>query len=439
MMKPFSLVIGATAFFIAGCAAYFSVRGIALTFGAVSTFTIPIMLMASSLEIGKLVAASFLYRDRKSSNTKLRIYLSLAVLLLIGITSAGIYGYLSQAFEQTLSQVDGYESEISSLQRQQGEFDRLIQAYQASGQRGSVLREEKQGVESARLEKYIEERRKDIISAEQSKARLADETDEMILGERQKREEEKKRLQEVILLRRADVAKLEEDRKQAKAESDQRIEREVGKEEKINQRISELDAAVKVYRDQGPGGFLKEDGFKKAAELLKTQGEEREALRRSLTEINAAVQKARDDFNQRYSSLDSRIESIQAEIADANQKITDLTTGGAEQADNIRTALENLQQARSSVDDRIQALESEIAEASKKITAMSEISSAFGPDSSEELEDKKSVLQTKKEDAERRILELEERFVLRTLAHLSSWLGRLTQKLPSLKPLRTQS
>ena len=303
MMKPFSLVIGATAFFIAGCAAYFSVRGIALTFGAVSTFTIPIMLMASSLEIGKLVAASFLYRDRKSSNTKLRIYLSLAVLLLIGITSAGIYGYLSQAFEQTLSQVDGYESEISSLQRQQGEFDRLIQAYQASGQRGSVLREEKQGVESARLENYIEERRKDIISAEQSKARLADETDEMILGERQKREEEKKRLQEVILLRRADVAKLEEDRKQAKAESDQRIEREVGKEEKINQRISELDAAVKVYRDQGPGGFLKEDGFKKAAELLKTQGEEREALRRSLTEINAAVQKARDDFNQRYLSL----------------------------------------------------------------------------------------------------------------------------------------
>ena len=108
------------------------------------------MLMASSLEIGKLVAASFLYRDRKSSNTRLRIYLSLAVLLLIGITSAGIYGYLSQAFEQTLSQVDGYESEISSLQRQQGEFDRLIQAYQASGQGGFVLREEKQGVESAR-------------------------------------------------------------------------------------------------------------------------------------------------------------------------------------------------------------------------------------------------------------------------------------------------
>ena len=58
-MKPFSLVIGATAFFIAGCAAYFSVRGIALTFGAVSTFTIPIML-ALSLEIGKSKSLEYL-------------------------------------------------------------------------------------------------------------------------------------------------------------------------------------------------------------------------------------------------------------------------------------------------------------------------------------------------------------------------------------------
>ena len=97
------MVIGASAFFIAGCAAYFSVRGIALTFGAVSAFTIPIMLMASSLEIGKLVAASFLYRHWHTCNSQLWFYLSFAVVLLIGITSAGIYGYLSQAFEVTLS------------------------------------------------------------------------------------------------------------------------------------------------------------------------------------------------------------------------------------------------------------------------------------------------------------------------------------------------
>ena len=406
-MKPFTLVIGATALFIAGCAAYFSVRGIALTFGAVSSFTIPIIIMASSLEIGKLVAASFLYRHWKTCNQTLRTYLLIAVVLLIGITSAGIYGYLSQAFEETLSQVEGYEKEIVSLQRQQGEFDRLIQAYQTSGQRGSLLREEKQGEERIRLEKYIGERRKDIVSAEQSKARLADETDQIIVGERQKREEEKKRLEEVIKIRRSDISKLEDNRKEVKSEIDQRITKELAKEEKINQRLEELDAAVKVYRDQGPGGFLKENGFKKASELLKTQAEEREGLRGSLTEINGAVEKARDDLNIRYGALDVRIESIQLEVSDANQKITELTTGSAEQADNVKTALENLQKARSSVDDRIKSLESEIAEASKKITIMSETTSAFGPDSSAELEEKKSGLQNKKEEAEKRILELE--------------------------------
>ena len=406
-MKPFTLVIGASALFIAGCAAYFSVRGIALTFGAVSSFTIPIIIMASSLEFGKLVAASFLYRHWKTCNQTLRTYLLIAVALLIGITSAGIYGYLSQAFEETLSQVEGYEKEIVSLQRQQGEFDRLVQAYQVSGQRGSLLREEKQGEERIRLEKYIEERRKDIASAEQSKARLADETDQIIVGERQKREEEKKRLEEVIKIRRADISKLEDNRKEVKSEINQRIEKELAKEEKSSQRLEELDAAVKVYRDQGPGGFLKENGFKKASELLKTQAEEREGLRGSLSEINVAVEKARDDLNIRYESLDVRIESIQSEISDANQKITGLTTGSAEQADNVKTALENLQKARSSVDDRIKSLESEIAEASKKITMMSETTSAFGPDSSAELEEKKSELQGKKEEAERRILEIE--------------------------------
>ena len=406
-MSPFTLVIGASALFIAGCAAYFSVRGIALTFGAVSSFTIPIIIMASSLEIGKLVAASFLYRNWKTCNPTLRTYLLAAVLLLVGITSAGIYGYLSQAFEQTLSQVEGYEKEILSLQRQQGEYDRLVLAYQNSGQKGSLLREEKQSEERSRLEKYIEERRKDIFSAEESKGRLAEETDQMIVGERMRREDEKKRLEEVIEVRRMDISKLEDEKKENKKEVDERILKELNKEEEIIQRIAELDAAVKVYQDMGPGGFLKENGFKKAAELLKTQASEREGLRASLSEINAVAQKARDDLEKRYSALDDRIADIQAEIADANQKITELTTGGAEQAGNVRTVLENLQQARASVDERIKSLESEIAEASRKITAMSEMSSVFGPDSSQELEEKKSGLQIKKEEAEQKILELE--------------------------------
>ena len=353
MMNLFTLMIGASALFIAGCAAYFSVRGIALTFGAVSSFTIPIIIMASSLEFGKLIAASFLYRNWRTCHPTLRTYLSLAVVLLVGITSAGIYGYLSQAFEQTLSQVEGYEKEIASLQRQQGDYDRRIAAYQISGKKGSTLREEKQAEERIRLESYIEERRKDIELAESSKSRLADETDQMILGERQRREDEKKRLEEVIEERRKDIAKIETNKSEYKAEIDERLDREREREKEISERIAQLDAAVKVYQDQGAGGFLKEDGLKKAAELLKTQGPEREALRKRMDGIQSAKDKAREDLQSRYQSLDQRIVLIQEEISDANIRITSLTTGGAEQADNVKTALQNLQEARASVDGRI--------------------------------------------------------------------------------------
>ena len=407
MMNLFTLMIGASALFIAGCAAYFSVRGIALTFGAVSSFTIPIIIMASSLEFGKLIAASFLYRNWRTCHPTLRTYLSLAVVLLVGITSAGIYGYLSQAFEQTLSQVEGYEKEIASLQRQQGDYDRRIAAYQISGKKGSTLREEKQAEERIRLESYIEERRKDIELAESSKSRLADETDQMILGERQRREDEKKRLEEVIEERRKDIAKIETDKSEYKAEIDERLDREREREKEISERIAQLDAAVKVYQDQGAGGFLKEDGLKKAAELLKTQGPEREALRKRMDGIQSAKDKAREDLQSRYESLDQRIVLIQEEISNANIRITSLTTGGAEQADNVKTALQNLQEARASVDGRIAALESEIAEASRKITVLSETSSAYGTDSSSEIEQMKGALQTKKEEAESRILDLE--------------------------------
>ncbi|SVE38561.1 uncharacterized protein METZ01_LOCUS491415, partial [marine metagenome] len=114
-MNIFALLVGVAALFIAGCAAFFSVRGIALMFGAETEFMIPVVVMASSLEFGKLVAASFLYRHWGTCPKALRGYLCLAVVVLVCITSVGIYGYLSQAFENTVAMVEGLEEEIASL------------------------------------------------------------------------------------------------------------------------------------------------------------------------------------------------------------------------------------------------------------------------------------------------------------------------------------
>jgi predicted nucleic acid-binding Zn-ribbon protein len=440
-MRIFTLLIGGAALFIAGCAAYFSVRGIALTFGAVSAFTIPIIIMASSLEFGKLIAASFLYRHWKTCNKTLRTYLSLAVVLLVCITSAGIYGYLSQAFEQTLSQVEGYEKEIVSLQRQQTEYDRLIAAYRTSGQKGSAMREEKHADERRRLELDITKLYAEIQAAEATKTSMAKEANQMIAGDGERRKAEQKRLETVIETRRKDIVALENQKKEYKGEVDARIQQELAKEAKVNERLTQLaaeelakeakvnerlaqlDDAVKAYRDKGRT-FL-EDWIKKANELLKDQAGEREALRASLVGINEAAQKereslrsalagiaaetqkARDDLDKRYKAIDERIADVQKQISEASLKITALTTGGAEQTDNVGKAMETLQKGRAAQNEDIQRLRAEIAAATRKITELSERESVYGPDSSAELEAKKGELLAKKEDAEREILALQ--------------------------------
>jgi len=94
----FNLLLGLSALFIAGCAAFFSIWGIGLLFSGAS---IAAMVMASSLELGKLVATSFLYRFWKQSRLMLKSYLCGSVFILMLITSLGIFGYLTSAYQQS--------------------------------------------------------------------------------------------------------------------------------------------------------------------------------------------------------------------------------------------------------------------------------------------------------------------------------------------------
>ena len=116
-------MLAMSAFFIAACAAFFSVRGISLLFAG---SMIPVAVMASSLEIGKLMAASFLYRQWKQCRLLMKIYLSVAVVFLIGITSLGVYGYLSDAFDKTMSKVKLYETNITQVEKQIETYNKEI-------------------------------------------------------------------------------------------------------------------------------------------------------------------------------------------------------------------------------------------------------------------------------------------------------------------------
>ena len=109
----FTLLVGFCAFAVAGCAAFFSVRGIALLFAEAA---VGVLIMASALEVSKLVTASFLYRYWLKITAIMKFYLVTAVILLVGITSLGIFGYLSDAFETTKNKVSNYEAQIAKLE-----------------------------------------------------------------------------------------------------------------------------------------------------------------------------------------------------------------------------------------------------------------------------------------------------------------------------------
>jgi hypothetical protein len=83
-----------TAFVLSGIAAYYSVIGLIAIFSAAM---IPVAIMASSLELAKLVVASWLYRFWKQIPILMRAYFTAALIILMIITSMGIFGFLSKA------------------------------------------------------------------------------------------------------------------------------------------------------------------------------------------------------------------------------------------------------------------------------------------------------------------------------------------------------
>ena len=94
--KSFPKLVGLSALLIAGSAAFFSVFGLSKLFAGA---TFAVIIMASSLEFGKLVAASFLYRYWDKINLLQKFYMTFATIVLIIITSAGIFGFLSNAYQ----------------------------------------------------------------------------------------------------------------------------------------------------------------------------------------------------------------------------------------------------------------------------------------------------------------------------------------------------
>ena len=126
-----------TALSISAVAIYYSIAGLVAIFAAAA---IPIMIMGGVLEIGKLVTAVWLHKYWSQAKWWLKSYLATAVIVLMFITSMGIFGFLSKAHieqtsasEESVAQVQQIESEIGRLNGVITRADEKIIKLESSG------------------------------------------------------------------------------------------------------------------------------------------------------------------------------------------------------------------------------------------------------------------------------------------------------------------
>tara|TARA_R110000796_G_scaffold24325_2_gene69382 strand:+ start:969 stop:2201 length:1233 start_codon:yes stop_codon:yes gene_type:complete len=117
--RIFPLIIALSALAVSGSAAFYSVFGLSKLFAGAS---LQVIIMAGSLEFAKLVVASLLYQYWDTINKALRLYLSIACFVLILITSGGIYGFLSGAYQTTATQSELLDKSLMVLNQKQVRF-----------------------------------------------------------------------------------------------------------------------------------------------------------------------------------------------------------------------------------------------------------------------------------------------------------------------------
>tara|TARA_R110000824_G_scaffold12540_1_gene55112 strand:+ start:4448 stop:5926 length:1479 start_codon:yes stop_codon:yes gene_type:complete len=118
--RLFPFIVALAALSVAGSAAFYSVFGLSKLFAGAST---QVIIMAGSLEFAKLVVASLLYQYWDTINKWLRSYLAIAVFVLMVITSGGIYGFLSGAYQSTATKSELLDKSLLILEQKQVRFE----------------------------------------------------------------------------------------------------------------------------------------------------------------------------------------------------------------------------------------------------------------------------------------------------------------------------
>ena len=118
--RIFPFIIALSALSVSASAAFYSVFGLSKLFAGAST---EVIIMAGALEVAKLVIASLLYQYWDTINKILRTYFIVACFILIVITSGGIYGFLSGAYQETATQSEFLDKQVAIIDSKRTRFE----------------------------------------------------------------------------------------------------------------------------------------------------------------------------------------------------------------------------------------------------------------------------------------------------------------------------
>ena len=118
--RIFPIIIALSALSVSASAAFYSVFGLSKLFAGAST---QVIIMAGTLEVAKLVVASLLYQYWNKINKLLRTYFIIATFVLMVITSGGIYGFLSGAYQSTATESEFMDRQVAIIELKQDRFE----------------------------------------------------------------------------------------------------------------------------------------------------------------------------------------------------------------------------------------------------------------------------------------------------------------------------
>ena len=251
MFLPYLILCSALS--ISGVAIYFSIAGLVTIFpGAFWS----IVIMGTSLEVGKLVCASWLHHNWKEAPRMLKFYLTIAVCVLIGITSMGIFGFLSKSHIEQQREVLKSTSAIAQIEAQ------------IKNEEGYVLRQKESILKTEKKEESVTGRADFNIDLEQKKI-----TD----------------LQDAL------SSSIKYDEQELK---------------RLNGSISKLDAEVALLQSSKGGIFSNKD--KRVKELIEAQKPQRELFWNKSSAVEDRIQSSRVKHEEAISAIRNRIEAFQA-------------------------------------------------------------------------------------------------------------------------------